>query len=74
MNPPAEWRELLGKKISIRYRLQDDPKHPHSEAIGVVAGVEQSERGSSISVLTRRGTTVSVATDDIVAMKEFRTT
>ena len=71
---PADWGRLLGRKISIRYRLHDDPEHPFSEAIGVVSSVEQSERGTNISILTRRGATVDVADLDIVAVKEFPST
>ncbi len=67
----TEWRTLLGKKISIRFRLHDDPVHPFSEAVGVVSGVEQSEHASRITILTRQGTTVEVATDDVLALKEF---
>ena len=70
----ADWRRLLGRKISIRYRLHDDPEHPFSEAIGVVSAVEQDERGASISILTRRGATVDVADSDILAVKEFPAT
>lgn len=68
---PADWQTLLGRKISIRYRLHDDPEHPFSEAIGVVSAIQQTERGESIAILTRRGETVEVATDDVLALKEF---
>ena len=66
-----EWPQLLGRKISIRYRLHGDPEHPFSEAIGVVSSVEQNERGSSITIVTRRGASIEVATDDVLALKEF---
>jgi hypothetical protein len=51
--------------------LHDDSEHPFSEAIGVISGVQQTERGESISILTRRGETVEVAADDVLALKEF---
>ena len=70
-NNPTDWHKLLGRKISIRYRLHDDPEHPFSEAIGVISGVQQTEQGQSIAILTRRGQTVDIATDDVLALKEF---
>ncbi|MDQ4065188.1 MAG: hypothetical protein M3161_04005 [Actinomycetota bacterium] len=62
------WAQLLGRKISIRYRLHDD-KHSHSEAIGVVAQVG----GGRIGLLNRHGDRVDVAIGDIEAGKVFPT-
>ena len=70
----TDWGRLLGRKISIRYRLHDDPEHPFSEAIGVVSAVEQGDGGACISILTRRGATVDVSDTDILAVKEFPAT
>ncbi|MBW3594319.1 MAG: hypothetical protein KY391_01980 [Actinobacteria bacterium] len=67
------WRALLGRKVSVRYRLHGDPRHQFSEAIGVVMGIETSERGELIKILTRRGEQVVVNADDIVARKTFPT-
>jgi hypothetical protein len=65
------WRELLGKKVSIRYRLHGDPEHPFSEAIGVVMSVDTSDRGEQITIMTRRGAEVVVGTEDVLAQKTF---
>ncbi len=55
----------------MRYKL-DDPEHPFSEAIGVVADVGTSPRGDrSVTILTRSGDSKTVAVDDIVAAKLF---
>ena len=61
-----EWSRLLGRKISIRYRLHG-ADHSHSEAIGVIASVGDGR----IGVLNRHGERIDVATDDIEAGKVF---
>ena len=63
----AEWQELLGRKVSLRYRLHGDPDHPVSEAIGVVMFVGRDE----VSIMTRRGAVTVVPLSDIVAAKTF---
>ena len=70
--PPSDWRPYLGRKVSLRYRLHDDPRPPFSEAIGVVASAEVDARGvERLQVFTRRGQVVSIPVDDIVAAKLF---
>ena len=69
--PDLPWRELLGKKVSIRYRLHGDPDHPFSEAIGVVMSVADSDRGERITIVTRRGAEVVVGAEDVLAQKTF---
>ena len=66
----AEWRALLGRKISLRYRLHDD-SDPFSEAIGVVMGVRPGEGGGSVTILNKRGEQIIIAIDDILAGKVF---
>jgi hypothetical protein len=56
---------LLGRKVSIRYRLHDDPDHPFSEAIGVVMAVTEGD----VSILNRKGTVAVVPINDILATK-----
>ena len=71
-NTEAGWRGLLGRKVSVRYRIPDDPAHPFSEAIGVVADVGGGPDGSTtVSILTKRGETKSVPIADIEAAKTF---
>jgi ribosome maturation factor RimP len=69
---PEEWSEHLGRKISIRYKLHDDPAHGFSEAIGVVQSVRPNDAGvSELGILTRRGQTKFVPIDDVLAAKLF---
>jgi ribosome maturation factor RimP len=73
-SPPTaeEWGRNLGRKISIRFKLHDDPAHGFSEAIGVVQSVRPNEAGVIVlGILTRRGETRYVPVDDILAAKLF---
>ncbi len=65
-----DWKALLGRKVSLRYRL-DDPTHPWSEAVGVVMEAEDSHGSGRIAVLDKRGQLRRVPIDDIVAAKVF---
>ena len=65
------WKDLLGKKVSIRFRLHGDPQHSFSEAIGVVMAIDPSERADRITILTRRGEEVVVDASDVLARKTF---
>ena len=62
-----KWEELLGRKVSVRYRLHDDPAHPFSEAIGVVMSVEDD----IVSIVNKRGETRSFPIADVLASKVF---
>lgn len=65
--PPDDWKPLLGRKVSIRYRLHNDPEHPFSEAIGIV----QSVHGQRIEITNRRGQIAAIDTSDVLAAKIF---
>ena len=67
----ADWRRLLGRKVSLRYRLPAPSETPFSEAIGVVAAVTDEGSGTAISVLSKRGETNVVPLADIEAAKVF---
>ena len=70
--PEEDWGRNLGRKISIRFKLHDDPSHGFSEAVGVVQSVRPNESGVvELSILTRRGETRYVPVDDILAAKLF---
>jgi len=45
--------------------------HRFSEAIGVVMGIEDSERGELVKLLTKRGEQVSVNAADVLSRKTF---
>ena len=70
--PPESWKPFLGRKVSIRFRLHDDAGHRFSEAIGVVMKVADSERGERVTLVTKRGETVEVSSDDVLAAKAFQ--
>ena len=67
---PQRWRALLGRKISIRYALADDPEHPFSEAIGVISGVSEDEQ-PAITILGRDGKSIEVRSSDVLQGKVF---
>ena len=67
--PPHDWKPFLGRKVSIRFRLEDDPRHQFSEAIGVIQSVIDEDGGQVIEIIKRRGEVVSVAVDAILAAK-----
>ena len=67
-----DWTKLLGRKISIRYKLHDDPAHGFSEAIGVVQSVRPNAEGvAEIGILTRHGQTKHVPVRDVLVAKLF---
>lgn len=69
--PPADWVQLLGRKVSIRYRLHDS-HHAFSEAIGVVQSVTPpGDDVARVTVVNRRGEARSVPIEDIVSAKVF---
>ncbi len=68
--PPEDWRSLLGRKVSVRYVLQD-ADHPFSEAVGVVMEVRDHDDGSRIALMTRRGERIELEKNDIVAANVF---
>ena len=68
---PHEWRSLLGRKVSVRYAIYDDPEHRVTEAIGMVSSVEDEGADSKISLVNRRGETVTFVLKHLVAGKAF---
>ena len=65
----ADWKLCLGRRVSLRYRLHDDPEHPFSEALGAVQSVSIGERGAQISVVDRRGAVLTIDLEDIDTAK-----
>jgi hypothetical protein len=61
----------LGRKVSLRFKLHDDPDHPHSEAIGMVASVEQDGPSAVVTVVNRRGESTRFDCADVEAAKDF---
>jgi hypothetical protein len=68
--PPDDWHSLLGRKVSVRFRLHGDPSHRFSEAVGVVQAVGPASGGDAVvSILKRHGEVVEVAARDVLACK-----
>jgi hypothetical protein len=61
-------RKLLGRKVSLRYALEDDPEFPASELVGVVMSVDPNRH---ITVVDRRGDAHEVPIASIQALKAF---
>ena len=51
--------------------LHDDPAHPFSEAIGMVASVEGDEWAADVRVINRRGVATRFSSADVVAAKDL---
>ena len=68
-NSEEDWRRALGRKVSLRYRLHDDPAHAFSEAIGVVMRVAGSSDDETVGIVKRTGQVVDIPARDIVAAK-----
>ena len=66
----AYWRAAVGRKVSIRFRLHDDPDAGYSEAIGVVQSVRGDQgKEVEVSILTRTRGLVTVSASDITNAK-----
>jgi hypothetical protein len=64
-----EWRGLLGRKVSIRYRISQ-PGAQFAEAIGVVMAVGGPDEGSDqVKIITRRGDVRVVEVGSVIAGK-----
>ena len=69
-DPVVDWKPYLGRKVSVRYRLNDSA-HPFSEAIGVISAVTSDESGQTVTILSRHGDSRSIPASDILASKLF---
>jgi hypothetical protein len=65
------WKDRLGRKVSVRYRLAGDPVHPFSEAVGVVASVTAEGDSEIVTVIDRKGRAVAIPAPDLLAFKVF---
>src|SRR4051812_31696732 len=69
---PRGWRGILGRRVSVRFRLLDDPGHAYSEALGVVQAVRDAGEGDlEIEVITRTGRTALFAASHVTHLKVF---
>ena len=65
----SDWKKALGRKVSVRFRLRDDPEHPFSEAIGYVQAVTPAHPDAVVSIVNKRGEITRFALGDVEAAK-----
>jgi hypothetical protein len=66
-----DWKQRLGRKVSVRFRIHDDPEHPFSEAIGVVSSVADAGGNEVVTIVDRRGGVTEIPAPDLLASKLF---
>ena len=69
LDASTDFKPHLGRKVSLRYRLHDDPAHPFSEAIGVVMSVEEQSGRPHVVILTKKSERRAIPIDDVIAGK-----
>lgn len=66
----TDWSKLLGRKVSVRYKLPADAGSvSFSEAIGVVMNVGEAGARQTVKVATKRGEIRTFPVEDVVAGK-----
>jgi ribosome maturation factor RimP len=71
LDSATDFKQYLGRKVTLRYRLHDDAAHPVSEAVGVVMSVEHQSGRQRVVILTRGSERRVVPVDDVMAGKAF---
>jgi hypothetical protein len=67
----VDWKQRLGRKVSVRFRIHGDPAHPFSEAVGVVSSVTKEHGAEVVTIVDRRGGITEVPAPDLLASKLF---
>lgn len=66
----TDWSKLLGRKVSVRYKLPADAGSvSFSEAVGVVMNVGAAGARQVVKVVTKRGDVRTFPVGDVVAGK-----
>lgn len=66
----AKSEDLVGRKVSVLYRLEGDPRYPMNELVGVVQRVEGETEGErTLFIRKRDGTLTGVRQTSIVKLK-----
>ena len=68
---PADWRSLLGRKVSVRYAIYDDPEHRVTEAIGMVASVSGDDSSATVTLVNKRAERIEFPLKELIAGKVF---
>jgi ribosome maturation factor RimP len=69
LDSTTDFKQHLGRKVTLRYRVHDDAAHPFSEAIGVVMSVEADSGGPRVVILTKKSERRVVPIDDVMTGK-----
>lgn len=59
----------IGVRVSLQFRIHDDPSYPFSEAVGVLQGIDHGTDDVVYRIVRRNGEVVEVKDDDIVKLK-----
>lgn len=73
LDSTTDFKQHLGRKVTLRYRVHDDAAHPFSEAIGVVMLVETESGGPNVVILTKKSKRRVVPIDDVITGKVLST-
>ncbi len=72
-NKPEDPARLIGRKLTVLFRIEGSPGHPFSEAVGVLQRVVDTDEGANLHILKRNGEIVVVAESAIVSYKVIPT-
>jgi hypothetical protein len=73
LDSTTDFKQHLGRKVTLRYRVHDDAAHPFSEAIGVVMSVGTDSGGPSVVILTKKSKRRVVPINDVITGKVLST-
>jgi hypothetical protein len=73
LDSTTDFKQHLGRRVSLRYRVHDDAAHPFSEARGVVMSVETDPGGPNVVILTKKSKRRVVPIDDVITGKVLST-
>ncbi|MBW3588462.1 MAG: hypothetical protein KY429_03495 [Actinobacteria bacterium] len=72
-NSPEDLSRLIGRKLTLLFKIEGDSEHPFSEAVGLLQRVVSTDSGSELYILKRNGEIVVVAESAIVSYKVIPT-
>ena len=72
-NSPEDLSRLIGRKLTLLFKIEGDSEHPFSETVGLLQRVVSTDSGSELHILKRNGEVVVVAESAIVSYKVIPT-
>lgn len=61
----------IGVRVSLQFRIYDDPSYPFSEAVGVLQGIDRNADDVVYRIVRRNGEVTRVKDTDIVRLKQI---